>query len=371
MRKKRLGILILAVLIALGTGITANSIVSSKFSDAKVTVPAVIKPAPTIEILVARHEIQIGRQLKFDDFAWRKWPEELVSPDYFTWEENANIGKKFEGYVARMPMAAGEPIIPGKMVDPKNRGGLSIMLRKGMRAISVAVAPETGAAGFIMPGDYVDLIVTLSWKPEEGGMDTAKLLNTEIKKEKITKNKDGKSEKSDPSDLYYTKMNAEKDLISMTREKLSETILRNVRVLAIDQAISQTSVSGEGNPEGAPARLAGTVTLEVTGEQAEIVSLARDSGTVSLALRSYADNVPEGDDRLADVIPEVSGTIGVSKEKLQENIGNINAVNLLRGSTFNSAVITIPNMKNKKEKEAQEEQNKNAETSAKNQETPQ
>ena len=353
MRKKRLGMMVLAVIAATGAGITANSIVSSKYGAAVVHTPAVIKPAPTVEVLVARHEIQIGKSLNFEDFAWRKWPEELISPDYLVWEENANVAKKFEGFVARMPMAAGEPIIPSKIIDPKNRGGLSVLLRKGMRAVSVSVAPDTGTAGFIMPGDYVDLILTRVIS--RTGSDPAFNTENPKKPEKITPQQMAGKDKSQPSDAYYKKINSEKDLLAYTEERYSETILSNVRVLAIDQAV--TPIKNKDNQSGgAPAKLAGTVTLEVTREQAEVISLSKNVGQLSLVLRSYADNVVEGDNRAADIIPEVTGSIGVPRDEV-DRMRRGKEINLLRGSGAYSRVLMFNTPTSETDSNAETEDN--------------
>ena len=145
----------------------------------------------------------------------------------------------FAGWVARNPIAAGEPITEGKIIAPGNRGFLAAVLRPGMRAISVPVTVTSGISGFIFPGDQVDMLITYL------GADAA------------SKSDDSPRAKYD--------------------HKAAETVLHDVRVIAIDQRIE--SKAGE-------AVVAHTATLEVTPKQSEMIALASEIGKLSLSLRS-------------------------------------------------------------------------------------
>jgi pilus assembly protein CpaB len=146
--------------------------------------------------------------------------------------------RQFIGAIVRIPVAAGEPIRDPAVVFEKGSGFLAAVLRKGMRAVSMEVSAENGAGGFILPDDHVDVILTRRDKAAE------KLTGVE----KFT----------------------------------SEAILRNVRVLAIDQAVEEKA--------GQKVVVGKTATLELNPDQAETLALSRQLGTLSLALRSLVDS---------------------------------------------------------------------------------
>ena len=137
--------------------------------------------------------------------------------------------------IARAPFVAGEPIREAKLVDAKGSGFMAAILPHGMRAISTQISPETGAGGFILPNDHVDVI--------------------------LTRRDAGKS--------------------SGGAQQGSETILSNVRVLAIDQNVAEKN--------GRKVVVGKTATLELSSPQAETLALAQHLGTLSLALRSITD----------------------------------------------------------------------------------
>src|SRR5207248_7188845 len=150
--------------------------------------------------------------------------------------------KKLLGTVVRYPITAGQPITRGSLVGPQDRGFLAAALGPGMRAITVPVSAAAGVAGFVFPGDHVDLVLT---QQVQGGGDGPAL-------------------------------------------KVSETIIRNIRVLATDQRVSDKDKDGKTE-----VKTFSNVTLEVTPRIAEKVAVAQSLGTLSLSLRSIADNSAE------------------------------------------------------------------------------
>src|SRR5438445_2591956 len=189
----------------------------------------------TIEVLVAKSDIGLGQSVKPDDLQWQTWPATSASNSFIRRDSGDGM-KNAIGSIARSPFVAGEPIREQKLVRANGSGFMAAILPTGMRAISTEISPETGAGGFILPNDRVDVILSRREKsPDKAGAD---LINSEI-------------------------------------------ILPNVRVLAIDQAPKEK--------DGQNAVVGKTVTLELKPEQAETLARARQSGTLSLALRSIAD----------------------------------------------------------------------------------
>jgi pilus assembly protein CpaB len=201
--------------------------------------PAAAQPVaqlPTAEVLVARGDIGLGQVVKPEDLQWQNWPAEGVSNSLISRGSRAEAIKEIAGSIARAPFIAGEPIREQKLVKANGSGFMAAILPTGFRAISTEISPETGAGGFILPNDRVDVLLSKRDKsPDKGGPD----------------------------------------LIS------SEIILTNIRVLAIDQAPKEK--------EGMNALVGKTVTLELKPEQAETLARSRQSGTLSLALRSITD----------------------------------------------------------------------------------
>ncbi|MGH7030267.1 MAG: Flp pilus assembly protein CpaB, partial [Stellaceae bacterium] len=172
--------------------------------------------------------------LKPADLAARPWPAAAISGDYVV--AGAAAEKSLSGAVARAPFAAGEPIIRAKIVAPGDRGFLAAVLHPGMRAVSVPVDVTADVSGFVMPGDRVDMLVTLPL-PQMGAGGNG------------------------------------------YQHKAAETVLRDLRVIAIDQRL---------DGKDGKAMLARTVTFEVTPKQSEIIAVAADIGKLSLSLRSLA-----------------------------------------------------------------------------------
>jgi pilus assembly protein CpaB len=213
--------------------------------------PVAAAPTPTlqtVEVLVAKSDIGLGQTVNPENLQWQSWPAGASSTNFIRRNERPEATTQIAGSIARSPFIAGEPIREPKLVKANGSGFMAAILPTGMRAVSTEISPETGAGGFILPNDHVDVI--LSRREKDAARPSA-------------------------SDVI-----------------VSEIILPNVRVLAIDQAPKEKD--GQNNVVGK------TVTLELKPEQAETLARARQSGTLSLALRSIADiniaeNKPEQD----------------------------------------------------------------------------
>jgi pilus assembly protein CpaB len=212
---------------------------------------------PTVEILVAKSDIGLGQPVKPEDLQWQAWPASAASSNLVNRAGRAEAIKEIAGSIARAPFIAGEPIREQKLVKANGSGFMAAILPTGMRAISTEISPETGAGGFILPNDRVDVILS-----------------------KREKNPDGKG-----PDVAQ-----------------SEIILANIRVLAIDQAPKEK--------EGINTLVGRTATLELKPEQAELLARSRQNGSLSLALRSITDvNAAEG--RSEDAIQKRSQSVNV------------------------------------------------------------
>jgi pilus assembly protein CpaB len=196
------------------------------------------------EILVATRTLPVGTIIDAEALRYQTWPEGLVDPAYFIRGAAGADPQDLIGTVVRNEIAAGQPIPQAAVVRPGDRGFLAAALGPGMRAITVGVSATSGVAGFVFPGDRVDLV--------------------------LTQEVQGSGEDSGPA------------------LKVSETIIRNVRVLATDQRINARDENG--NQVASPIA---TVTLETTPRIAEKIMVAQTIGQLSLSLRSLADNNAE------------------------------------------------------------------------------
>ena len=229
-RMNRARIVVLSI--ALGAGGLAAYLASG---SREAPAPAPVAQIPTVDILVAKADIGLGQSVKPDDLQWQAWPQ-ATSGNFISRASKADAVKEFTGSIARSPFIAGEPIREQKLVKSDGSGFMAAILPAGYRAISTEISPETGAGGFILPNDRVDVILS-----------------------KREKNPDSKGP----------------DITT------SEIILTNVRVLAIDQAPKEK--------EGTSSMVGKTATLELKPEQAETLARARQSGVLTLALRSIVD----------------------------------------------------------------------------------
>jgi pilus assembly protein CpaB len=221
---------IVVLTIALGAGGIAAFLARS--SGDTTPAPQPVAQLPTVDVLVAKNEIGLGQSVKPDDLVWQTWPASSASGSFIKRSDRPEANKQIAGMIARAPFIAGEPIREPKLVRADGSGFMAAILPTGMRAVSTEISAETGAGGFILPNDRVDVLLT---RRDKGA---AELIQSEI-------------------------------------------ILPNVRVLAIDQAPKEK--------EGQNALVGRTVTLELKPEQAETLARSRQAGTLSLALRSIAD----------------------------------------------------------------------------------
>jgi pilus assembly protein CpaB len=239
-----------ARLVVLGIALLAGALAFMLSGrDTPAPVKIVQPPAETVDILVAKTDIDVGRAISSDNLLWAPWPVKAAGPLFIQRTARPNAIDELNGSVARGSFIAGEPIREQKLVKGSGSGFMSAILPAGMRAVSTEISPESGAGGFILPNDYVDVILTQQ------------------------------------SDNRY----------------VSETVLRNIRVLAIDQTIQEK--------DGQKVVVGRTATLEVTPGQAETLALSRRRGGLSLALRSLADARPAG--KVAEDEERRTGNINV------------------------------------------------------------
>jgi pilus assembly protein CpaB len=191
----------------------------------------------TVDVLVAKSDIALGQTVKQEDLQWQTWPTASASSTFIRRNDRPDATNQVAGSIARAPFIAGEPIRDQKLVKADGSGFMAAILPTGMRAVSTEISPETGAGGFILPNDRVDVILTRHEKNPENA--------------------------SAPEIVVPT------------------IILTNIRVLAIDQVPKEK--------DGQNVVVGKTVTLEVKPEQAALLAAARQAGTLSLALRSIAD----------------------------------------------------------------------------------
>ncbi|MDN3646074.1 Flp pilus assembly protein CpaB [Pontixanthobacter aestiaquae] len=242
MDRKKLVLLLGALIIAIGTALAARSMFAGASAPEAQAAPEPQGP----KVLVAQRGLAVGTIITADSISYQMWPEELLQDAYFI--DGESDVTQLLGTVVRHQITAGEPVTQGSLVKPGDRGFLAAALGPGMRAVTVPVSAKTGVGGFVFPGDRVDLVLTQTVKGGEGEPLQA-----------------------------------------------SETILRNLRVLATDQSTTQeTTESGK-----TVVRAFRTVTLEVTPRIAEKVAVSQTIGTLSLSLRSIADNQGELEQAIA------------------------------------------------------------------------
>ncbi len=262
MDARKLILLVGALIVAAITAFMARSLMVGTPAPVAGAAPGTGEVAPAVEVLVAQRALPVGTILDPGALKFVAWPEELVEGAYYLKAETDL--NSLQGTVVRFAIPAGQPITQGALVKPGDRGFLAAALGPGMRAVTVPVQAQNAVAGFVFPGDRVDLILTQNI---EGGGDGPPL-------------------------------------------KVSETVLRNLRVLATDQQTDrQTDEEGR-----TVVSTYSTVTVEATPSIAEQISVAQEIGDISLSLRSLADSsteleeaiatgavsVPEGDDPAAE-----------------------------------------------------------------------
>jgi pilus assembly protein CpaB len=247
---------VFVLIIALSAGGVAAYLARGTAEQSRPVAEPVVQ-LPTVEILVAKSDIGLGQPVKPEDLQWQTWPASAGN-NLVNRASRAEAIKEIAGSIARAPFIAGEPIREQKLVKANGSGFMAAILPTGMRAISTEISPETGAGGFILPNDRVDVILS-----------------------KREKNPDGKG-----PDVAQ-----------------SEIILSNIRVLAIDQAPKEK--------EGVNSLVGRTVTLELKPEQAETLARARQRGTLAPVLRSITDVNAAAEGRSEDQIQKRSGSVNV------------------------------------------------------------
>lgn len=248
MDTRKVGLLVGALLIAAILTFFLRSVLVGASAPQAQAVTQAPPPVEGPKVLVATRGLPVGTIIDPTSVKFQPWPKEQVEGAYF--QEGAGFDmKNVVGTVVRTAMTAGQPISQGALVKPGDRGFLAAALGPGMRAVTVPVSTQTSVAGFIFPGDRVDLLLTQS---VTGGGDGPPL-------------------------------------------KASETIMRNLRVLATDQRTSDDK-DEKGNTI---VRTFSTVTVEATPKIAEEIAVAQTVGTLSLSLRSIADNQADFDQAIA------------------------------------------------------------------------
>lgn len=193
----------------------------------------------TAQVLVVARDIQPGQALSAADLTWTEWPSDAVNPVFVTRDARPEAVRELAGSVARGAFASGEPVREVKLVQAGRGGYLAAILPPGMRAVATRTSPQTGAGGFILPNDRVDVILT---RPDDSHPD--------------------------PATETYSRF-------------ASERILENVRVLAIDQTVEEQ--------DGRSVVVGNVATLELRPDQVETLARAEQLGDLSLALRSILD----------------------------------------------------------------------------------
>ncbi len=271
MEPKKIALLVGAVVVALVTALLARSLFVNSSAPAAVASPIQFSQPTGPKVLVAVRALPVGTIIDETSFKFQAWPKDLVEGVYYVEGKGVDINA-LRGSVVRNEISAGQPITMGALVQPGDRGFLAAALGPGMRAVTVSVRAETSVAGFIFPGDRVDLMLT---QTVEGGS----------------------GEGGGPS------------------LKTTETIMRNLRVLATDQRTS--SEDEKGNKE---VKQFQTVTLEVTPRIGEKIAVAQTIGTLSLSLRPIADNAAELERAIASgqvSVPKDGDVAGEAKMRLQ------------------------------------------------------
>jgi pilus assembly protein CpaB len=235
---KKLALLIGALVVAVITAVMAKNMFAGAGSQQAAAMTVPVGP----KVLVAKKALPVGTIIDADSFTFQPWPKELMQSAYYVESQPDGDPKKLLGTVVRYAITAGQPVTRGSLVGPQDRGFLAAALGPGMRAITVPVNTSSSVAGFVFPGDHVDMVLN---QTVSGGGEGPPL-------------------------------------------KVSETIIRNLRVLATDQRISEKDDDGKTQ-----VKTFSNVTLEVTPRIAEKISVAQSIGSLSLSLRSIADNTSE------------------------------------------------------------------------------
>ena len=250
----RIIVLVVAALAAIGLAFVVRRMAGGHKPPPVVAMAAPAPIKPTLQVLTAKRDLTIGTRLAPADLGWTPWPADALNPAYITDGSAPSTARGFgataaaaathvistggpmqamTGAIVREQIFSGEPIVERKLVRGGQGGYMSVVLQPGMRAVSVPVTVESGAGGFILPGDRVDVVMTR--KGDGGGAQTA----------------------------------------------MATTVLHNLRVVAIDQRVEPD--------KNAKTIVGSTATIETPAADVETLLRAKAQGDLSLALRSYAD----------------------------------------------------------------------------------
>lgn len=239
-----------AAFVTLMVWFMTERMIEAEKAQVRLEMAATIPEPELVYVLVADTDLAIGRTITGDDLRWQAWPDTQLSPSYVT--QSSGSETPFIGKVVRQPITAGEPMTLGRVINLEQGGLLSSILPADKRAMAVPIDETLGVASLLIPGDRVDLILTHMVSGEELSLDG------------------GEPAAAAPI-------------------RVSETLLQDVKVLAVDQVLGRPPSEGESY-----AYKARTVTLELTPKQVEIVTVALSFGTISLSLRSVVrDDAPE------------------------------------------------------------------------------
>lgn len=254
MNVSRMIILGVAVAAAGGAGYIAKNMAASPPAQIVVEAGPQKPVLETAQVLVVVADLPMGSVIE-NQVDWQAWPRDAISETFITRDSEPDAAEKLKGSVVRIPMMPGEPVRREKLAEGQTF--MSSILPSGKRAVAVQIAAVTSAGGFILPNDMVDVIMT---RRSQAATGTAEGFVT-------------------------------------------ETILENIRVLAIDQTYAE-------NEEGQRVKVGETATLELTPEQAEIITVAQQmADRLALALRSVED-AQEVPDSQADYLVSGSGRRG-------------------------------------------------------------
>ncbi len=236
--------LVVALVVASGTALYVKSWLEAERSAIAASKPQSVQVVETaaVEVLVVKSDLAAGSFITPENLEWRAWPEDGViethirrEPDEAADTDTLDPMQELAGAVVRQNMQAGEPVTHARVVHPGDRGFLAAVLEPGFRAVSVPVDATSGIAGFVFPGDWVDIVLTMKIRGNGEGIDQQRYI--------------------------------------------AQTVLERIRVLAIDQAVDK---------EEGEAAIAKTTTIEVTPKEAERIAIALEMGRLSMSLNSLS-----------------------------------------------------------------------------------
>ncbi len=235
-------------LVVLGIAIAAGGVaamLASRGHEPEAPPPAPALAFDTVDVLIAKADLNRGQVIEPSQIGWQIWPATAANENFIKKAARPDAVNQFIGAIVRVPVASGQPIYDPMVVFAKGSGFLAAILPKGMRAVAVDIAADSDAGGFVLPEDHVDILLTRHDKAAERNTGNETIV--------------------------------------------TDTIMRNVRVLAVDQAVQEKN--------GQKVIVGKTATIELTPEQAETLADGRQVGSLSLALRSLVDSqssAPEG-----------------------------------------------------------------------------